>query len=117
MPTVDEHKKKYNINKQLLTNELKLDKCTCYDWISVVAFYSALHLIEGELAKGGIHSPDHSFRRRTIDMISNYSNVRRQFKVLYDRSRIARYGPLVVDKGKAEHALQCLEQIEKEITL
>ena len=50
-------------------------------------------------------------------MISNYSNVRRQFKVLYDRSRIARYGPLVVDKGKAEHALQCLEQIEKEITL
>lgn len=117
MPTLKEHKNKYDINKNLLDNELKIGDCTCYDWITVVAFYSAMHLIEGELAKSNIHNGDHTCRKRTVERFSNFRSIRNQYKVLYDRSRVARYGPAVIDKAKAENALECLKEIEKEITL
>ena len=50
MPTGDEHKKKYINNKKVLKLLNIQDKDQC-DWIATIAFYSALHIIENELAK------------------------------------------------------------------
>lgn len=117
MPTLDEHKKKYDINKRLLTNELNINKCACYDWIVVVAFYAALHLTEGELSKQDLHTTNHTSRGGLVDSYSGFRMIRSQYKVLYDRSRVARYGPACMSKSKAEYALKCLEDIEKQIAL
>lgn len=115
MPTFDEHKTKYDKNKELLEQELNISKCTNYDWIVTVAFYTALHLVEAECAKTNIHNATHTDRGVYINRDRRFIKIRSQYKFLHDRSLAARYSSKIANKEKAEMALLTLKEIEKEI--
>ena len=117
MPTLEQHKNKYEQNKKLLDEELNITNCTNYDWIITVAFYSALHLVEGELAKANIHTKTHTDRDTMVGRNRAFIKIRSKYKLLHDRSRVARYGANCSNKLKAVHCLQVLSDIEKEISL
>ena len=117
MPTLDQHKNKYEHSRMLLDNELSIDSCTNYDWIVTVAFYVAMHLLEGEMSKSGIHTRTHVDRDVMVARNRAFIKIRSKYKMLHDRSIVARYGAQCLDKKKAEQALQLLADIEKEIVL
>lgn len=117
LPTVEEHKKKYRENKDVLNHELNIDNCKCYDWIATVAFYSAVHLVEGKLAESGVHTDNHTNRKRAVERFGIFRNIRNQYKALYDRSRIARYEACCLNEKKARQSLEFLSDIEKEIQI
>ena len=117
MPSELQHKEKYAENRKLLDNELNIENEKYYNWISTVAFYAAMHLIEGKLANDDIHNKTHLDRGNVVERYSYFRNIRTQYKTLHDRSIVARYGKSSVNKKKAEQALKCLEEIEKEINI
>lgn len=117
MPNELQHKDKYVENRKLLDNELNIENAQYYNWIATVAFYAAMHLVEGELAKSDIHNKTHLDRGNVVEKFSCFRNIRGQYKTLHDRSIIARYGKMSINKAKAEQALKCLNDIEKEINL
>ncbi len=115
MPSTEEHIKKYNENRELLDTNLNIENCNFYNWIVTVSFYAALHLVEAKLAENGIDSPDHFARGNNVERFSQFRDIRNQYKVLYDRSRIARYDGTFMDKKKGEFALKCLGIIEDKL--
>lgn len=117
VPTLEQHKKKYNKNRELLRKELNIDTCDNYDWIVTVAFYSAIHLVEAELAKSDIHTRVHTDRSVNVERFNIFRDVRAQYKALHDRSVVARYEGVCMSKKKAEQALKYLNDIEKVIEI
>ena len=117
MPTLEQHKSKYSQNRALLDNELNILSCINYDWIITVSFYSALHLVEGELAKSNIHMKTHTDRAVMVGRNRAFDKIRSKYKMLHDRSIAARYGASSSKKGKALQSLQLLADIENEIIL
>lgn len=117
VPTLDEHKNKYKQNKELLDNELNIATCSNYDWIVIVVFYSALHLVEGELAKQNLHTYKHDSRMGMVNKYSSFVNIRATYKYLYDRSIVARYHAANSSNAVAQKCLKHLSDIEKEISL
>lgn len=115
--TLDEHKSQYESNKILLNKELDIKTCPYYDWVVTVAFYSALHLVEGELAKCNAHCETHKHRNDTVCGNPMFLKIRSKYKALYDRSIVARYYAKPLNKKKAEEALMLLGEIEKTIKL
>lgn len=117
MPSVSQHKMKYLENKQLLDNEMNIKSNTHYNWVTTIAFYAAVHLVEGELAKNDVHTTTHVSRDGFIEKYSAFRNIRNQYKFLHDKSVIARYTELNINQKKAEQAIRYLNDIEKEIQL
>lgn len=117
MPTIQEHKNKYTKNKELLNNELNIASCSNYDWIVIVVFYSALHLVEGELAKSNLHTDRHIERNGMVNMYHAFIKIRAAYKFLYDRSIVARYHATSCNNATAQKCLKLLSDIEKEISL
>lgn len=111
------HKRKYLENKSILENEMNVEKSEHYNWIATIAFYAALHLVEGELSKDKLHSKTHSDRGNVVERYAAFRNIRTQYKNLHDRSIIARYEGSNISKKKAEQALEWLKDIEDEIQL
>jgi hypothetical protein len=112
LPNYDEHIKKYRENKELIKSKLKIENDMYHNWIVTIAFYAAVHLVESELAKDKIDSPDHTGRKNNIDRFNKFRDIRVQYKTLYDRSKVARYEATFMNKNKSTLALNCLEQIE-----
>ena len=117
VPTLDEHKNKYKQNKELLNNELNITTCSNYDWIVIVVFYSALHLVEGELARQGLHTYKHDNRMGLVNKYNSFVKIRAIYKYLYDRSIVARYHATNSTNAVAKKCLKHLSDIEKEIVL
>lgn len=115
MPNYDEHMKKYNENKEILTKELDIGNGKYYNWIVTISFYAAMHLIEGQLAKSHIDSKNHKLRQNNVERFNVFKPIRVQYKILYDRSIVARYEPAFMTKDKSKLALKCLHEIEKEL--
>lgn len=113
MPTLEQHKKKYTKNRELLDKELNMENCDNYDWIVTVAFYAAIHLVEAELAKSNIHTRLHTDRSVNVERFNAFRTVRAQYKALHDRSVVARYEGTCMNKKKAEQALKYLAAIEE----
>lgn len=112
---MNEHIKKYEENRKLLDNELNINICNCYNWIVTIAFYAAMHLVESSLAVNNIHNKTHISRNNMIDRMSEFREIRAQYKFLHDRSVIARYEAANMNKQKAEMALTLLNQIESKM--
>jgi|GEM_PF-736468 hypothetical protein len=113
MPTGDEHKKKYINNKKVLKLLNIQDKDQC-DWIATIAFYSALHIIEKELAKENKHFRTHMEREQYINGEPKYckNQIAAKYKQLSTNSKIARYGPGKITPTKANQMLRFLADIE-----
>ena len=117
MPSESEHKRKYLENKGILENEMNVESSRHYNWVTTIAFYAAVHLVEGELAKSNIHNTNHADRGTIVERYASFKKVRSQYKFLHDKSVIARYAGANMNREKAERALSCLKDIEKEIHL
>lgn len=60
------------------------------DWVSVVAFYSALHYVEAILATHNLHYKHHEDRNRQVSLL--LQEIENQYLNLYDLAKNARYG-------------------------
>lgn len=115
MPSENEHRKKYQDNRDLLNNELSFDNSKRYNWILTVAFYSALHLVEARLASYGFHGRNHTLRENMVYQYSDFINIRAKYKDLHTKSIVARYSGKNITEEKARTAIKYLEDIEKEL--
>lgn len=62
------------------------------DWMTTVAFYKALHLVEAVLAsRFGVHSPSHDSRRQLLKSERSLVHIYHHYRVLDRASQIARY--------------------------
>lgn len=117
MPDTSRHLDQYNHNKKFLTStELDKDSSTFPDWVITVAFYSAVHLIEKELANIPFHSPNHKNRDEVIVKIPKLKQIATQYATLEMQSKKARYECIVLKNKHASDAIELLKEIEK-ITL
>lgn len=65
------------------------------DWLAVVTFYVAVHLVEAFFAKHKHHSRGH--RERNEHLKLEYEDIYRQFYPLYTYSLFARYDCMKAD--------------------
>ncbi len=61
------------------------------DWQITSLFYSALHYVDAVLGKAGIHPTTHTQRAFWISHTSKLSGIERNYRLLEDYSRQARY--------------------------
>lgn len=115
MPEKADHMRKYEENKKLLDTKLSIESKEFYNWIVIVSFYAAMHLVEARLAEDGFHSSDHTTRGNNVERFNYLKPIRAEYKTLYDRSRVARYDAAFMNEGKTKLALQCLEKIKQEL--
>ena len=86
MPTQSQHRTKARGNRDFLS---EIDPSARSDWAVVVAFYTAVHLVEQVRAVGGEHSKNHKDR---IDYLGiHHRAIAAQFYMLYSASRLSRY--------------------------
>lgn len=62
------------------------------DWVSIVAFYSALHYVDAFLADRSLHWEHHSERNRDVSSLMREIEV--EYLNLYDLGRKSRYGSI-----------------------
>ena len=86
MPSASKHKTKANSNLVALG---QIDIITAADWAAVIAFYTAVHLIEQLRALDGRHSINHLDRNEYVK--NNHVAIHEDYRSLYDLSKIARY--------------------------
>lgn len=79
-----------NINHDALVHLLK-DHSRFPEWISTVAFYKAVQIVEAIIANNlRMHSMCHEDRRKTLQM-DRFKKIHREYLPLLTASRIARY--------------------------
>lgn len=106
------HEEKYLHNKAIFFNVPGFNTPTLYeDWGITVLFYSALHLIERELAKLRMHSPNHEGRKNEI--LKRFSEIYDEYQILYDYSIRSRYNGHKFDQKDIDIVLTCFNKIEK----
>jgi len=94
MPSADEHYKKYLHNKKLRSADVFSKGIMFADWVIVIMFYEAVHLIERELAKQPLqpfHSKDHAVRMGWVTRTASLNKISKAYAALYMQSRRARY--------------------------
>lgn len=120
MPTDAQHMKKYKDNKSLLnSSEMNIETTKYHDWVVTVAFYSAVHIIEGEIFKNatilGNHTENHEQRSQIVASHDRFKNIRAQYNQLKTRCWVARYDAHSTKKKQAKKMLEYLEHIENEL--
>ena len=86
------------------------------DWVTCVAFYRALHLVEALLARDKKHGRDHGTRKDILAQTPRYQKIYKHYRRLYAASIIARYlqdGDGVSYESFSE--FMSLEQVTQEI--
>jgi hypothetical protein len=80
------------------------------DWIVTVAFYKAVHVVEGLLVRKGKGTGNHA--QRNLALKTQFASVWKDYHPLYNQSRVARYWCVPfkpVDVGQAITRLQHVE--------
>lgn len=103
MPSFDAHlataKSNYDLMTYLQTNRLSTDA----GWVAVIAFYTALHVVEGVFATlrhGGIeHTATHYERRNVLRNVRQYLKLWQHYRPLHDAASDARY----MEAGESFH--------------
>ncbi|MCH7596907.1 MAG: hypothetical protein IID35_10145 [Planctomycetes bacterium] len=99
MATEDAHLKKAKTNQAFL--ETIPDEFS--DWLAIVAFYTAVHLVEAIFARQGVPSHNHPQRNRRLKR--RYPEIWRNFRPLYNASTLLRYTDLQIDAKKIREEL------------
>jgi hypothetical protein len=87
MPSADQHRKKAESNHRFLET-ISIDDYP--DWVVVVAFYSAVHLVEClRAADGNGHSTDHDDRLQYVQAF--HPTIHTAYHQLQNASMLARY--------------------------
>ena len=86
MPSQSQHQTKAKSNRDFLS---QIDRNARSDWAVVVAFYTAVHLVERLRSLDGQHSTNHQERLSFVQ--ASHRNIHTEYHQLYNLSRIARY--------------------------
>lgn len=70
-------------------------------WVTTIAFYTAVQVVEAILAVDGRHSDDHKQRNLTLKKEPRFQHIWKHFRPLYNDSLIARY----LEADGSEHPL------------
>jgi len=124
MPNLESHE------AVAIRNQVVLDELTANlehrfvefaPWVISVAFYKALHLVEGILFIDGIHSrerrPIHSqdhTERKNILRRNRYANLWKHYRPLYEASMVARY---LCDTSGTGNSLEFSEKYIKDSSI
>ncbi|VTT98946.1 Uncharacterized protein OS=Bacillus cereus Rock3-42 GN=bcere0021_34850 PE=4 SV=1 [Gemmataceae bacterium] len=99
MPNPSQHQTKARNNRLFLAS---FDSNTYPDWAAVVAFYTAVHLIEQLRAMDGVDSTSHQDRLQYVQ--ANHRTIHYEFHELYNTSKLARYEANAVFHGQISNA-------------
>ena len=89
MPSSSEHKAKAELHRAFLT---MIDVEAHPEWASVVAFYTALHLVERLAACENKHHDNHNLRLNYLLVHKKHRVIHPEMSALRDASEKARYG-------------------------
>jgi hypothetical protein len=123
MPTPQQHEIQVQDNRRLLQALWQNRRSAFPDWVVTVAFYTAVHLVEGYLGRPafnggkGYHSIDHSARNGFVSMVTELKAINGDYQELYNRSLDSRYrcAPAKWNTAQVEHVLAALERVERHI--
>ena len=95
MPSVNAHlataRNNFDLTMYLRTNRLQSDA----GWVAVIAFYTALHVVEAVFASlrlGGVeHTSTHYERRNVLRNVRQYQKLWQHYRPLLDAASDARY--------------------------
>ena len=99
MPSRDAHLRLAEANQKAI-DYLLLQYKKFSDWITTVAFYKALHLVEALFAKEGRHGQSHERRERILKTERKYQHIYKHYYPLLEASLVARY---LEDREKGEY--------------
>ena len=102
MPKIEAHEEAATRNQTVLSNLLKNYDTSPDDfasWVVTVAFYKALHLVEGIFYMDGMlsqekrpfHSKDHKERNQRLKDIKKFGHIWKNYRPLFEASMVARY--------------------------
>ncbi len=92
MPNSQEHKAKAARNRTFVDSIKGAVENS--DWVAIAAFYAAVHLVERLCAAESKHHVSHNARLAWVYRHRLHHSIHTAFAVLYDASRIARYGTI-----------------------
>nr|DAX98292.1 MAG TPA: HEPN domain [Caudoviricetes sp.] len=116
MPKQTAHIRKYSHNKEFSENEYLKDSANI-DWAIIATFYSALHLIEGLVAKHNLHFSSHKMRAQYVsrDKRLRELGIPAKYNTLYNQSIRARYDCVAMDKKDLSDVVCALNYIEDKL--
>jgi len=97
-----EHLEKARRNQEILFNHLLNFVEKCPEWVTVVAFYSALHFVDAYFAKLNLHFQHH--QERNSEISESLKEIFGAYYRLYDLSVNSRYGSMK-DNPTADEAM------------
>ena len=111
MPSQDQHIKQYKHNKNFLNNGIR-GSSDFPDWVIVVNFYCALHIMEAIFATKDIHNETHLETEENFENLDNCTDVILWYRDLKKLSRKARYQCIKVTDRDIQIAQDNLLSIE-----
>ncbi len=92
MPSDAEHLAVAERNQQLIDHLLP-DISRFGDWITVIAFYRALHLVEAVFFRNhpNKHGHNHESRENMLKRTPRYKHIYKHYRTLWAASTVARY--------------------------
>jgi hypothetical protein len=92
MPSAEEHLTVAERNQKLIDHLLP-DIEQFAEWITVIAFYKALHIVEAVFYRthSSKHGRNHEDRERLLKTTNRYKNIYKFYRPLWAASTVARY--------------------------
>lgn len=91
MPSPERHRRQADYNLQALES-LRHQSVPFYNWLTTIAFYSALHRVDARLAESGHHPLGHESRDGFLSKVREFrTTVYPNYRVLKDAADKARY--------------------------
>ncbi|AQS58001.1 hypothetical protein [Desulforamulus ferrireducens] len=116
MPALEQHISQYQKNKQLLEQSCFDIENTDYpEWVVTILFYTAVHLIEAELAKYSQHCLNHKTRNKAVIAVENCKPIFPEYETLYRQSKKARYDCTIFTPKKIKQIWSLFERIESHL--
>jgi len=114
MPTQQKHEEQVMRNKQILAlDDFDSSSTQFGDWVVTIAFYTAVHLIERELAKIPYDSKHHDDREASMWACGGkLKKIFHDYKTLKAASLRTRYHCCLFSAQDTKIYLNCLDTIE-----
>ena len=110
MATAAQHSHQAAHNENFLGS---IDPTRFPDWVVTVAFYKAVHLVEGLLVRKGRGTTNHSQRNQVLKR--QFVTVWREYRPLYNQSRVARYWCVPILPAQVAGAIARLRALESAV--
>ncbi len=117
MASEKDHIELANSNQALIDHLIKEN--AFHDWLTTVAFYKAIHVVEAVFANhSGYHSISHTDREEKLNRVTLYKDIARNYAHLLNESRFFRYllkpsGRLTIEQVKSQLVYKRLYAVEQ----